>query len=213
MMTRFFTLPRERSQFLHCCGTVCRQQRVPGHTGPACAQCAPAPDTHFPKDLSAKTAAEDRARGEYMSKTLAKVRLEIDQGATPPPGWNVDEPWDDIWGVVLRDKEYWSEQVHVPGQAIVPYRRAGRQLPSRWPTGTSARDGRAGGRHRRQKKEQGAPRGEEEEAQGRSRGAAELHKRLKRWRRQGFWRGVLRLEQWEWLMRGAPTWRTLQKQK
>ena len=57
-MTRFFTLPRERSQFLHCCGTVCRQQRVPGHTGPACAQCAPAPDTHFPKDLSAKSLFE-----------------------------------------------------------------------------------------------------------------------------------------------------------
>ena len=32
----------------------------------------------------------------------------------------------------------------------------------------------------------GAPRGEEEEAQGRSRGAAELQKRFKRWRRQGF---------------------------
>ena len=58
MMTRFFTLPRERSQFLHCCGTVCRQQRAPGHTAPACAQCAPAPDTHFRKDLSAKNLFE-----------------------------------------------------------------------------------------------------------------------------------------------------------
>ena len=52
-----------------------------------------------------------------MSKTLAKVRLEIDQGATPPLGWNVDEPWDDISGVVLRDKEYWSEQVRHPAAA------------------------------------------------------------------------------------------------
>ena len=159
-------------------------------------------------------AAEDRARGEYMSKTLAKVRLEIDQGATPPLGWNVDEPWDDIWGVVLRDKEYWSEQVHVPGQAIVPYRRAGRQLPSRRPTGTSARDGRAGGRHRRQKKEQGAPRGEEEEAQGRSRGAAELQKRLKRWEAPR----VLARACYAWnngngLCGGLPPGEHLQKQK
>ena len=58
MMTRFFTLPRERSQFLHCGGTVCRKQRAPGHTAPACAQCAPAPDRHFPKDLSAKNLFE-----------------------------------------------------------------------------------------------------------------------------------------------------------
>ena len=51
-----------------------------------------------------------------MSKTLAKVRLEIDQGAPLPLGWNADEPWD-IWGKILRDKDYWSEQVHVPAIA------------------------------------------------------------------------------------------------
>ena len=59
-------------------------------------------------------AAEDRGRGEYMSKTLVKMKLEIDGGASPPAGWDVDNPWNAVWARVLRDKEYWSEQVLVP---------------------------------------------------------------------------------------------------
>ena len=73
-------------------------------------------------------AAEDRARGEYMSKTLARVRLEIEQGAAQPLGWNNDEPWDIIWGKVLRDKEYWSEQVHVPAIAWTARGQRGKPL-------------------------------------------------------------------------------------
>lgn len=81
-----------------------------------------------------------------MSKTLAKVRLEMDQGATPPLGWNVDEPWDVIWGKVFRDKEYCSEQVHVPAIAwtargrashckswqTAPFEAADRHFSQRW---------------------------------------------------------------------------------
>eukprot|EP00435_Cladocopium_sp_Y103_P039809 s2729_g10.t1 len=59
-------------------------------------------------------AAEDRGRGEYMSKTLAKLKLELDQGATPPLGWNPEQPWNVVWSKVLKDKDFWSDQVHIP---------------------------------------------------------------------------------------------------
>ena len=72
-------------------------------------------------------AAEDRGRGEFMAKTLAKVRLEMDQGGRPPLGWRPEEPWDIIWGRVLRDKEFWSEEVHVP--AISWTARGGKGKP------------------------------------------------------------------------------------
>ena len=55
-----------------------------------------------------------------MAKTLAKVRLEMDQGGRPPLGWRPEEPWDIIWGRVLRDKEFWSEEVHVPAISWTP---------------------------------------------------------------------------------------------
>ena len=29
-------------------------------------------------------AADDRARGEYMGRTLARIRMELDQGVAPP---------------------------------------------------------------------------------------------------------------------------------
>ena len=88
--------------------------------------------------------AEDRARGEYMSKTLAKLQLEIDQGATPPLGGNPEEPWDVVWGKVLRDKDYWSEQVHVPAIAWTARGQKGKPLS---PMEELADSSFRGGRH------------------------------------------------------------------
>ena len=62
-------------------------------------------------------AADDRGRGEYMAKTLVKIKVEVDQGLPPPLGWDPDDPWDVVWNRVLKDKECWSEQVHVPAIA------------------------------------------------------------------------------------------------
>ena len=59
--------------------------------------------------------AEHKARSEHLSRTLTKLRLKMDQGvATPPPGFSLEDPWDDIWRMVLEDAEYWQEQVHIP---------------------------------------------------------------------------------------------------
>ena len=59
-------------------------------------------------------AAEDRARGEHMSRTLTKIKLEIDQGGAAPLGWLEAKPWNVVWHRVLQDKDYWTEQVTVP---------------------------------------------------------------------------------------------------
>ena len=68
----------------------------------------------FPGCWGLIAAADDRGRGEHMSKTLAKMQLEMDKGGPAPLGWNPNEPWDIVWNRVLNDKEYWMEQVHVP---------------------------------------------------------------------------------------------------
>eukprot|EP00435_Cladocopium_sp_Y103_P034325 s1252_g8.t2 len=75
-------------------------------------------------------AAEDRARGEYMSRTLAKLRLEIDQGTRqPPPGWNVEEPWNAVWRLVVEDREFWAEQVVTPALSWAARGQRGKPLP------------------------------------------------------------------------------------
>ena len=59
-------------------------------------------------------AAEDRARGEHLNRTVMKIRLEIDKGGQPPLGWMEAKPWNVAWQQVLADKIYWTEQVTVP---------------------------------------------------------------------------------------------------
>ena len=56
-------------------------------------------------------ASEDRARGEFMTRTITKIKLDIDKG---PLGWSVAKPWNVAWQQVLADKIYWMEQVTVP---------------------------------------------------------------------------------------------------
>lgn len=58
--------------------------------------------------------AENKARQEHLSKTLVKLKLELEAGGRAPLGWNPDEPWNTIWNMVLDDAEFWQEQVHVP---------------------------------------------------------------------------------------------------
>ena len=68
----------------------------------------------FPSCWGLVAAADDRARGEYMSKTLAKMKMEFSQGTTPPIGWVEDQPWNHVWLRVLKDRDYWNDQFYVP---------------------------------------------------------------------------------------------------
>ena len=58
--------------------------------------------------------ADDRGRGEQMSKTLSKIKMAIDAGDPPPRGWDPSRPWEVVWRTVLNDQDYWREQVHLP---------------------------------------------------------------------------------------------------
>ena len=68
----------------------------------------------YPDCWGLVVAAEDRARGEYMAKTLVRLKLDIDRGERAPPGWDPLRPWDTVWNKVLKDAEYWNENVVVP---------------------------------------------------------------------------------------------------
>ena len=165
-----------------------------------------------------------------MSKTLAKVRLEIDQGAPLPLGWNADEPWD-IWGKILRDKDYWSEQVHVPAIAWTARGRKRKPLsPMQEIADGALRGGHQalqpeleetegeGGNNRR--KNRTRRESQEEKAKSRARRVEQLSQRPKRWRNKGFWQiriqrwtlrgGVFSLEQQQRFMWRSASRRTLQ---
>ena len=115
-----------------------------------------------------------------MNHTLAKIKLEIDQGGSVPLGWNEEEPWDILWGRVLRDKDYWSSKstsLGLPeapkGSHYTPHGGTGRDITSWRTSGSSTRFGR-GGRRGRQEKEQGQKGGQKTESKGGKRGIAEL---------------------------------------
>ena len=68
----------------------------------------------FPSCWGLIAAADDRARGEYMAKTLARMKMEFAQGLSPPIGWDEEQPWNHVWLKILKDKEYWNDQFYVP---------------------------------------------------------------------------------------------------
>eukprot|EP00435_Cladocopium_sp_Y103_P023330 s454_g5.t1 len=120
-------------------------------------------------------AAEDRARGEFMAKTLAKIRLEIEQGGTPPLGWNGESPWDTVWGRVLRDRDFWAEQVHMPAISWASKGQKGKPLT---PEEQLAEAALPGGRQSLQ------PEWETQEpnVQGKRRNQARREARKRKWR-------------------------------
>eukprot|EP00435_Cladocopium_sp_Y103_P066357 s1151_g28.t1 len=71
----------------------------------------------YPNCWGLIASAEDRGRGEFMSRTLARLRLEMEQGGSVPLGWNEEQPWDVVWSKVLRDRDFWHENVHTPAIA------------------------------------------------------------------------------------------------
>eukprot|EP00435_Cladocopium_sp_Y103_P074084 s120_g46.t1 len=89
-------------------------------------------------------AADDRARGEFMSKTFARLRLEVEQGATPPLGWNLEEPWNVVWRKVMQDKDFWTENVHNPAIGWLARGQKGKPLT---PIEEMAETALRGGRH------------------------------------------------------------------
>lgn len=82
----------------------------------------------FPNCWGLIAAADYRGRGEFMNKTLAKMRMEIDLGGQPPPGWNLDKPWDMVWARVLKDRDFWNEQVYLPAVSWTARGSRGRPL-------------------------------------------------------------------------------------
>ena len=62
-------------------------------------------------------AADDLARSERMQRLRVQTKLDILNGGRPPQKWNEDSPWEALFLMVAKDKEFWSDQVHIPANA------------------------------------------------------------------------------------------------
>lgn len=49
---------------------------------------------------------ETKARQDLMTKMNMKVRLDVDKGGKPPPGWGGAKPWAVIWDMQKDHKEH-----------------------------------------------------------------------------------------------------------
>ena len=188
----------------------------------------------FPSCWGLVAAADDRARGEYMSKTLPKMKMEFAQGSSPPIGWVEDQPWNHVWVRVLKDRDYWNDQFYVPAMTWTARGAKGTPLT---PMEEEANVGLRGGHRALQvetednlvNKEGDGRRGHnkarrETKDSSRKRRVEELEEwqweRRKGWRKQGWCKGqrwkwcsqrrrMLRVEQWEWSLRWTIAWRTM----
>ena len=170
----------------------------------------------FPNCWGLIAAADDRGRGEFMNKTLARLRMEIDLGGQPPPGWFLERAALPPRSHLDSQGKPWKTP-HTNG--------GGSQHLTTWWTSCTTRRTRGPvklGRQPEEEGEQSEKRSEEEKDEGRQRRVGCLEKqqetkrkgwRWKRLQRKG-WQsrgGVLRLEQREWLVRRIATRRKLQR--
>eukprot|EP00435_Cladocopium_sp_Y103_P036794 s2680_g9.t1 len=74
------------------------------------------------------TQADDLARGEHVLRLKVVTELEIARGERAPPAWNPDSPWEALFRRLLKDSEFWTEQVHTPANAWLAHGSKGRLL-------------------------------------------------------------------------------------
>lgn len=178
--------------------------------------------------------ADDRGRGEQMSKTLSKIKMAIDAGDPPPRGWDPSRPWEVVWRTVLNDQDYWREQVHLPAMVWMAKGSKGVAMA---PDEEIIKEREKGRRDNAESSLGGDP-GEVKKLSNRAKKEARKRKWAaekeelknlrrkreiwKRWRRKAWWsrprwvwqsrrRRMLRLEQWEWPMRWIAARVTVQR--
>eukprot|EP00435_Cladocopium_sp_Y103_P054303 s2086_g17.t1 len=63
------------------------------------------------------TQADDLARGEHILRLKVVTEMEIAQGTKAPPMWNAENPWEALFRRLIKDTEFWTDQVHTPANA------------------------------------------------------------------------------------------------
>ena len=64
-------------------------------------------------------AAEDQARAEHLLRLKVQTAMDVANGLPAPAKWDETNPWEAMFRLLIRDKEYWSEQVHIPANAWI----------------------------------------------------------------------------------------------
>ena len=62
-------------------------------------------------------AADDLGRAEHLNRLKVTTAMEIADGGRPPTRWDENSPWEALFRLLLKDHQFWSEQVHVPANA------------------------------------------------------------------------------------------------
>ena len=71
----------------------------------------------YPAAWHLVVAADDLARSEHLNRLRVVTVMEIASGAKAPQRWDEKLPWESLFQVLLKDHQFWSEQVYVSANA------------------------------------------------------------------------------------------------
>ena len=74
------------------------------------------------------TQADDSARSEHLLRLKVVTEMEIAQGTKAPLMWDPGNPWEALFRRLIKDTEFWTEQVHTPANAWLAHESKGRLL-------------------------------------------------------------------------------------
>jgi hypothetical protein len=72
--------------------------------------------------------ADELARSEHMLRLKVSTEMDIALGGKAPPMWNPDNPWEALFRKLLKDSDFWAEQVHLPANAWLAHGSKGKLL-------------------------------------------------------------------------------------
>ena len=66
--------------------------------------------------------------GGRASPLRAHAEMEIALGGKAPAMWNPENPWEALFRKLLKDSDFWAEQVHLPANAWLAHGSKGKLL-------------------------------------------------------------------------------------
>eukprot|EP00435_Cladocopium_sp_Y103_P001861 s2500_g1.t1 len=72
--------------------------------------------------------ADDLGRSEHLLRLRVNTELDIARGASAPPLWSDSNPWECLFRRLIKDTEFWSQQVHIPANAWLSHGSRGKLL-------------------------------------------------------------------------------------
>jgi hypothetical protein len=72
--------------------------------------------------------ADELARSEHMLRLKVAAEMEIALGGKAPAMWNPENPWEALFRKLLKDSDFWAEQVHLPANAWLAHGSKGKLL-------------------------------------------------------------------------------------